>query len=123
MKLDDVLAKQTRIERQEKAAFSAVSFDKHAANVFQMWVAHGHTTLCHTRADILYCTPLFCINCGAISYDLDSFDVSIISIVCSYVQSHRTGLSHQARQHSAKRHPPQSTATAVPHSILTPLTP
>lgn len=38
MTIEEMIAKQIRIERQEQPAITSISFDRHAANAFQSYV-------------------------------------------------------------------------------------
>jgi nuclear protein localization family protein 4 len=53
MTVEQLIAKQTRIERQETPHCTSVSFDRHAANVFQSYVS-GLLNFSRKRGGILY---------------------------------------------------------------------
>lgn len=53
MTMDDLIARQTRIERQEKPHCSALSFDREAANAFQHYV-HESLAFSIKRGGIMY---------------------------------------------------------------------
>eukprot|EP00897_Mesotaenium_endlicherianum_P004380 jgi/Mesen1/3970/ME000210S03203 len=53
MTVDDMIAKQTRIERQEQAHCASVSFDRDAANVFQHYV-HESLAFSIKRGGFMY---------------------------------------------------------------------